>query len=124
MSAIDKEKIFVELRKYHLSKFPAKLASQEMVNFRTEFGALEDKIISMILSLVNGKAGFIDASEELEVFKNKIKIRQAGDRLEDTDRNLFAAKIVQLQNVLAIAKGSTFKLRKTRLAKIAPAPAK
>ncbi|HEX3095523.1 MAG TPA: hypothetical protein VHQ20_00200, partial [Patescibacteria group bacterium] len=60
MSAIDKERIFVELRKYHTDQFPDKLANEDMQALRAEFQIIEDDIVTMLLSLVNGKLGFVD----------------------------------------------------------------
>ena len=122
MSAIDKEKIFVELRKYHTEQFPDKLVNEDMQELREEFQVIEDDIVTMLLSLVNGKLAFVDFDKELKSFQNKIKITKAGDRKEDENRQFFQAKITHLQELLEIAKASIFKLKIPRVPKV-PKPA-
>ena len=66
---------------------------------------MEDKIVSMVLSLVNGKAEFKDATGELADFEHKLR--------EDA-KKFFASKISQLNEIMAFAKDSGFKLRPVR----------
>lgn len=119
MSAIDKEKIFVELRKYHTEQFPDKLATEDMQELREEFQIIEDDIVTMLLSLVNGKLAFVDFEKELADFQKKVKITKAGDRKEDENRKFFEAKITHLNDLLQIAKSAIFKLKVPRVAKVA-----
>lgn len=121
MSAIDKEKIFVELRKYHTEQFPDKLASENMQTLRDEFLIIEDNIVTMLLSLVNGKLGFVDFEPELASFQKKVKVTKVSDRKEDDNRNFFLAKIAHLNELLLIAKGAIFKLKVPRVPKVAKA---
>ena len=119
MSAIDKEKIFVELRKYHTEEFPEKLANEEMQALREEFQIIEDDIVTMLLSLVNGKLGFVDFKKELADFTEKVKVLKTGDRSEDENRNFFLAKIAHLKELLEIAEHAIFKLKVPRVPKAA-----
>ena len=114
MSAFEKEKIFVELRKYHTDEFPKKMSTEKMEKLHTDFVELEDHVVNMILSLVNGKVAFVDLTKEITTFTNLVKIKPAGDRAEDKDRTFFLSKIKQLLAILNIAKESTFKLRLPR----------
>lgn len=110
MSALAKEKIFEELRNYHTHQFPA-IKSPEMNNLRTEFAAMEDRIVGMILSTISGRAEFIDSAKELDTFQDKLKRTMPADGGDETSRNLFASKISQLSEMMALAKESGFKLR-------------
>jgi hypothetical protein len=112
MSALDKEKIFEELRNYHTQKFTT-IKNPELNDLRTEFVEMEDRIVGMILSLVNGKAEFSDATKELVKFQKKLE-RTAPAKSDEASRNLFVAKIGKLENLLAFAKKSDFKLKKIR----------
>jgi len=114
MSAINKEKIFEELRNYHTHRFPAKIKNLEVETLRVEFGEIEDRIVGMILSLVNGKAEFIDGNKDLVNFQDKLRRNLPHDSTDDTARNLFATKISQLIAVMTLAKDSGFKLRPVR----------
>lgn len=118
MSALAKEKIFEELRNYHTHQFPA-IKSPEMNNLRTEFGAMEDRIVGMILSTISGRAEFIDFAKELDTFQDKLKRTMPADGNNDeTSRNLFASKISQLSEMMALAKESGFKLRPVKVARV------
>lgn len=119
MSAIDKEKIFAGLRKYHTEQFPDKLATADMKDLREEFQVIEDNIVGMLLSLVNGKLGFVDFEKELEDFEKKVRITKATDKKENDNRNFFKTKIDRLSELLAIAKSSIFKLKIPRAVKVA-----
>lgn len=121
MSAIDKEKIFVELRKYHTEEFPEKMVNENMQTLRDEFEVIEDNIVTMLLSLVNGKLGFVDFEKELADFSKKIKISKSGDRAEDKERTFFLTKIEHLNELLMIAKNAIFKLKVPRVAKVVKA---
>lgn len=121
MSAINKEKIFEELRNYHTHRFPVKIKNAEVETLRVEFGEIEDRIVGMILSLVNGKAEFLDATKELNNFQDKLKRNLPADSGDDANRNLFATKITELTAVMAMAKDSGFKLRPIRGAVKVPA---
>jgi hypothetical protein len=115
MSVIDKEKIYVELRNYHLEQFSDSV-NPRINKLRVEFGTIEDNIIGMILSLVNGKAEFVDAASELNAFQDKLRVVVPD---EDINKNLFMSKIQQLMDLLVLVKESNFKLRTVRVAKAA-----
>lgn len=110
--AMNKEKIFEELRNYHLTQFSDKI-SLEVNNLKIEFGLIEDKIIGMLLSLVNGKGEFIDSAQELNTFRDKLNTA-ASDDIDTASRNLFASKIGKLLDIMVFAKESNFKLRTVR----------
>ncbi len=111
--ALDKEKIYEVLRNYHTHHFPTKIKNATVNDLRLEFGQMEDKIIGMILSLANGKAEYVDSSKELANFEDKLN-RNLPPNQEDATRNLFASKIVQLSDLLAMAKEAGFRLRPVR----------
>jgi hypothetical protein len=117
MSAIEKEKIFVELRKYHVNSFDSHLATPAMTEFRRQFQELEDRIVTMLLSLVNGKLIFEDLSPELSSFQEKLKITKNKNHQEDDNRNFFIAKISHLNEILQLARAASFKLKTSRFAK-------
>ncbi len=117
MTAIEKEQIFTELRKYHTEEFPMPLTNKDMTSLLSEFRGLEDRIISMLLSLVSGKVAFVDLSSELKAFKQKVKIKTSGDRDEDITRTMFLSKLAQLSQIMNIAEVSTFKIKIPRVAR-------
>src|SRR3989344_5348197 len=106
MNAIDKEKIYDKLRSYHLSKFPDKI-SAEVVNLKTEFGSIEDKIIVMVLRLASGKEEFVDSAKDLGNFQNKLQT--ASGSVDDASRNMFVSKISKLAEIMMMAKESDLK---------------
>ncbi len=118
MSAFEKEKIFVELRKYHLEEFPKPLATEQMTTLLTEYKEIEDAIVSMIFGLVNGKTEFVDFRTQLKDFNKKVKPGLTTDKAETSNRELFLSKSFQLSNILDIASGGNFKLRPIRKPKI------
>lgn len=117
MSAIDKEKIFVELRQYHTDAFPDKLSSKDMDSIRKEFIDLEDNIVNMLLNLVNGKVGYVDFQDELAAFQKKVKVSKNTDPAETKDRVFFSNKIEHLNQILDIARASIFRLKIPRVPK-------
>jgi|SRR3989338_3353604 len=119
MSAIVKEKIFDELRRYHVQVLPKKLATERMDSARDQLGLIEDKVIAMLLSLVNGKAIFADSTEELQAFRRKIELPSASEEMEKKNKGLFVAKIDWLLQILLMAKEPNFELRKPRVKKTA-----
>ncbi|HMQ02007.1 MAG TPA: hypothetical protein PKD79_02990 [Candidatus Doudnabacteria bacterium] len=118
MSAFEKENIFVELREYHMNEFPESMASTQLDELRVEFGELEDSIVNMILSLVNGKAEFEDHSEELKTFREKLNAITADTEAEKSNKNFFEAKLSHLDKILNQTGRGTFPLRKQRPARI------
>lgn len=114
---MDKEKIFVELRKYHTDAFSDKLSTPQMDELHEEFAELEDNTVSMLLSLVNGKSEFVDLSNNLAEFKKKIKVDKSTEKKEVEDRNFFTAKIEHLETILNMAKLAVFRLKVPRIAK-------
>ncbi len=114
MSAMDKEKIFVELRQYHTDVFPDKFSTPDMKELHDEFADIEDETVSMLLNLVNGKLAFVDLSEGLSNFKEKVKILKTTDKKEIEDRSFFVTKIEQLEKILNMAQSATFHLKVPR----------
>jgi hypothetical protein len=121
MNAYAKEKVFDELRKYHQDAFPEKLATARMDEMKTEFVETEDRIITMLLRLVNGKEGFVDSSRELNSFKDRVENLSSASPTEEKFQDLFNLKISRLLDILALAKESNFQLRKVRVPKAAAA---
>jgi hypothetical protein len=119
MNPIAKEKIYEELRQYHVEAFPAKLASDRIKDLKIQFVALEDRVIGMLLSLVNGKAVFTDDSSELNAFKQKIENPSAVNPEEENTLAVFVSKINRLLEMLTMAKNANFQLRKIRIKKTA-----
>ncbi len=118
MTAFEKEQIFVELRKYHLDEFPKSLSTPKMQDLFVEYKGIEDKIVSMIFGLVNGKTEFVDLSQDLINFNKKAKKTSTSDKAEEADRDLFLSKSAHLSLILNIAAAGTFKLRPVRKPKI------
>jgi hypothetical protein len=71
----------------------------------------------MILSTISGRAEFIDSAKELNTFQDKLKRTMPADGNDETSRNLFASKISQLSEMMALAKESGFKLRPVKAAR-------
>ena len=111
MSAINKERIFEQLRNYHLQQFPATVKNLRVNEFRAEFGTIEDKVIGMLLKLVDGKEEFADSTSELNAFQDKINRHMPENGEDEESRNLFITKIGQLSGILTLAKESGFTLR-------------
>jgi hypothetical protein len=120
MSASDKEKILTELREYHVNAETALLASDSTTRLKTEFTEIEDKIINMILSYVNGKAEFVDFSSEVEEFKKKVLAQTTETPEEKEDQKYLLSKLEQLKNILDVASKSIFKLRPQRYTRTTP----
>lgn len=114
MTAVQKEQIFTELRKYHLDEFPDSLVNSDMNDLLSEYRELEDQIISMLLGLVNGKSEYQDLSKELEDFLSKAKPVLKGDKAEASDRQHFLSKIEQLEHILKIAAMASFTVKPPR----------
>lgn len=124
MSAIDKEKIFVQLRQYHTDAFSDKLATKQMDALRRDFTELEDSIVTMLLNLVNGKVGYVDFQKELAQFQKKVKVSKATDPAETKNRVFFSNKIEHLNQILDIARASIFRLKIPRITKVPTATSK
>jgi hypothetical protein len=120
MSAIDKEKIFVELRQYHTDSFSDKLSTKEMEELRIEFAELEDNIVTMLLNLVNGKVGYVDYQKELAAFQKKVKVSKTTNPDETKNRIFFSTKIEHLNQILDLARAAIFRLKIPRVAKVQP----
>lgn len=114
MSAAQKEQIYVELRKYHLDEFPESFSNASMNELLAEYRILEDEVITMLLSLVNGKSEYSDLSRSLKNFSDKATILPEGDKTEAKHRKHFADKTEQLGRILQIAKQASFKVRPPR----------
>ena len=116
MSAIYKEKIFEELRNYHTRRLPAKIENPQVDDLRTKFNLVEDRIVGMILSLVNGKTEFVDSTKELNTFETALNSMPANSE-DEANKNIFVSKIKSLGEIMIMARESDFKLRKVRGAK-------
>jgi hypothetical protein len=111
MSAIDKEMIFEKLRSYHTDKFPAKIKNPQVEDLLNKYNLVEDRIVGMILSLVSGKAEYVDSSKELENFQTSLQaIPTSG--VDEENSSFFASKIDRLAEIMTLAKNSDFRLRK------------
>ncbi len=106
MSALNKEKIYEELRNYHANAFPDKFPTEKLDNLRAEFGVIEDEVISMLLGLVNGKRVIVELGDSVTNFQKK---------LNESEQEVFASKSAQLLDLMAMAKGFDFQLRKVRV---------
>jgi len=111
MSAMDKEKIFEKLRNYHEEKFPSKIENVEISALRDEFQILEEKTVSMILSLVYGRGQFTDSSTSLTAFTVKLGAINKETKNVDKSMNVFATKIQLLGNIVEMAKNSSFNFK-------------
>ncbi len=108
MTAVEKEQIFVKLRKYHTDEFPAAFGNDAMNSLLAEFRELEDKIISTMLGAVNGKAEYIDYSDDLKKFSKKIQNDFSG-----SEKEFFEMKINDLSEIMDLAAATTFSLKKS-----------
>ncbi len=114
MSAVQKEQIYTELRKYHLDELPDVFANPGMNDLLIEYRNLEDEVIAMLLGLVNGKSEYVDLSNNLNEFVQKAKPILKGDESETDDRKHFADKSEQLAHILEMAKQASFTIRPPR----------
>jgi hypothetical protein len=114
MSSVQKEQIYVELRKYHLDEFPESLSNASMNDLLSEYRILEDEVITMLLELVNGKSEYVDLSDKLNNFIDKAKPGPKGNKTEEADRKHFVDKSNQLVQILQMAQDASFKLRPPR----------
>lgn len=117
MSALDKEKIYEELRNYHTEQLPKEIKSPILNKLKTEFNDMEDRIVSMILSLISGKAEYIDSTKELTTLQTKVE--SSADAEDEPSRNVFVSKIIRLSGIMNLAKGADFKLKTVRGVKAA-----
>lgn len=114
MSAIQKEQIYAELRKYHLDEFPETLSNLDMDNLLAEYRILEDEVIAMLLGLVNGKSEYVDLTGSLKTFIDKAKPKPKGNKSEISEREHFVLKSEQLRHILGIAERASFTVRPAR----------
>lgn len=114
MDAQNKERVYEELRSYHLDQFPEAVNNPKVKDLRVEFGALEDQIISMILSLVNGKAEYVDQANDIQEFDEKLHRHIPENHKDGESMDLFASKIAKLRKILLMAKEAEFQLRPVR----------
>lgn len=114
MTAVQKEQIFTELRKYHLDEFPESLVNSDMNELLSEYRELEDEVISMLLGLVNGKSEFSDMSPNLKSFHDKVRPEAKGDKAELQDRKHFESKAEQLEHIVKIAEHASFTVKPPR----------
>lgn len=117
MSAHQKENVFIKLRDYHLNTFPDKMSSSLMEQSKIDFQIIEDKIINMLLNLVNGKGLYVDFVPELKSFEVEMTAKKSDDPIEFENRTLFTTKIRNLREVLKFALDADFKMRTPRFTK-------
>lgn len=118
MSAINKEKVFEDLRAYHVNAFPEKMASDELNSLRKEFSEAEDVTISMLMGLVNGKRVFEDKSKEIEKVYVKVNAIKGETEKEKEQKEFFLTKTKKLMDIMSLAKTYDFQLRKVRTRKV------
>lgn len=112
MSAMDKEKIFEKLRSYHTDEFPAKIKNSQVEDLKLKFNDVEDRIVSMILSTVSGKAEYIDSTKELDSFQSNLNsIVTTG--VDETQKVMFVSKINKLSEIMIMVKDSDFRLHRS-----------
>ncbi len=120
MTAINKEKVYDQLRSYHVDAFPEVMSTDFMTTLRAEFATIEDAFVSMILGLVNGKTLFVDFTDKLTAFQKRID-DNASDRAETKDREQFTRKNKMLNEIMISARDYNFQLHRVRMAKAAKA---
>ncbi len=118
MSGIQKEKILQQLRDYHINQFPDKIFNPEVMDLKNKFDIVQDRIIGMILRLVNGKNEFVDSTKELKSMHRKLESMDASTK-DEFSKNLLGSKITKLGEIMILAKESGFQLKKIRAAKVA-----
>lgn len=114
MTAIQKEQIFVELRKYHLDEFPSTFANDDMKALHDEFLEIEDTVITMLLGLVNGKTEYADLSPDVKKFTDKVAATPAVEKNEVTNKALFLSKAEQISQILKMASLGSFMIKAPR----------
>lgn len=118
MSGNQKEGIFVELRQYHLDEFPAEMSSDTFKTLREEFAVTEEELVNMVLSLISGKAEYVDQSERLDEFITRVDAAGDGSDNTKSDQEFFRTKVAHLKRILNQASKAGFPLRKQRPARI------
>lgn len=118
MSAHQKEAIFTELRQYHLNDFPETSNSDSYSVVHKEFLALEESIINMVLSLVNGKSEYVDYGSKLKQFIEMVERQSITDANFKLVSNTFSEKCAHLQKILELAEAGDFPLRKQKVPRI------
>ncbi|QQS23369.1 hypothetical protein IPM19_02290 [bacterium] len=112
MSALQKEQIYVELRKYHLDELPDSFANPKLNELLAEYRLLEDQSISMLLGLVNGKSEIADFSNDYENFAAKIEM--LNDVEDKNDKQHFHSKLESLKYIISMAQAASFTIRPVR----------
>jgi hypothetical protein len=111
MTAVEKEQIFIRLRKYHTEEFPQTYDTDGKTGLLEDFRELEDQIIGTVLGMVNGKAEYIDYSKELETFSGKIENEFTDS--DNSQKKFFETKIKDLGEVMQIASETKFALKRS-----------
>jgi hypothetical protein len=114
MTAIQKEQIYVELRKYHLDELPESLSNSGMNELLSEYRELEDEAIAMLLGLVNGKSEYVDLSGHFAAFLEKAKPEPKASKVEKAELLHFADKLDQLDQIIKMAHQASFTMRPPR----------
>lgn len=109
MSAAEKERIFVELREYHLTN-REDFSSDQARQFAKQFLALEDQAVNMMLSFISGKEEFQDMSSDFETLKANLP-KDLDHSSDQADKNYFISRIQKIEKILALAAKSSFKVR-------------
>ncbi len=102
MNNYDKEKIYEELRNYHIHKLPEE-TNFEMESLKNKFLLIEDKIVMMLVRFVNEKQLYIDMTNDLEVIKTQLKLF-SNSRKDKTMVDSLSLKISNLNGIMIFAK--------------------
>jgi|GEM_PF-3577516 len=122
MSSDVRNQLYISLRAYHESLFSPKPSNAQFDQLRKDLELIQDQIINMILSFVNGKAVFLDNSPDLDTLQARVKASPAQSEPEKKDKEMLTSKIGLLMDMLALASKATFKLRKPRAPRGAAVP--
>jgi hypothetical protein len=100
MTATEKEGLFVLLRKYHQA--PEFAYGPEVTGLAKEIDETKDKIVSMMLGLLRGKAVFKNWTPELNALSSELQKQYASEQHTE-GRTILADKIKQLYAIITLA---------------------
>ncbi len=111
MSGRYKETVLAELREYHLETKPDNLILSEFSAINEKLNALEDLVVSSVLSVVSGKKAFDPYDKEIEDFSEELKLIPANPKTSLL-KSYMKDKIAHLQKILQLTKQGNFILRR------------
>lgn len=114
MSSDARNQLYTNLRAYHESVFSGASGDSAFDALLKELEVVQDATINMILSFINGKAGFSDSTDVLNKLAAKAKSYLPTTPRQKDDKALFESKLDQLKEMLVLASKATFKLRKSK----------